>query len=535
MRHARHLSGVPAGLEAPPWPSVRRGHHFLDAPAVEEVSPWRVRYGRHFAGAAPGPATSGGGRRAPAVSLESVVRELPASLIEVVAAAVDPLEIAASLETSGLSDAVVHERFGGGDTFSLADQLYSSVEFGGAPATEFRVNRHSVVPDLRRGLLFAMPTLIFAAAVIAFHSELSWWAAPLPLVCGWACSQFVAYRGSSRQAVAGTAGAATMWGLLGAVLACVCLGVFGQAVLGTTYSGIALAAAACAFATAAAALVLHAQERLIALLFVPGALAWLILATGEPFALPSAVVIAVLAGSVGGTVLAALRHVLAVRWRLRAFSRPEVAATARFFANGCCCGLFLALLVVLQPGGNWLRHWPGVAAYPMMLSLGVMEWQARSLRAGARRGLSTVYSLAGLASVVERKLARATLSYIAALLLLTVAVRALASARQVPVPGPLLVAGTCLSVAFFLALVVTSYGRVDLVLRAWLAGLAVFGTLGLLAALTGRGSWPAPHAELAFVVAASVALVAMALAARQVVLDPVSHGRRPITEVGGSV
>jgi hypothetical protein len=535
VRHARHLSGMSTSLEAPPWPSVRRGHHFLDAPAVEEVSPWRVRYGRHFAGAAAGPETSRGGRRPPGPSLESVLRELPASLIEVVAAAVDPLEIAASLETCGLSNAVVHERFGGGDTFGLADQLYSSVEFRGAPATEFRVIRHRGMPALSHGLVLAMPTLIFAAAVIAFHSELSWWAASLPLICGWALSQFVAYRGSSRQAVAGTAGAAVIWGLLGAVLACVCLGLVGQAVLGGTYSGIAFAAAACAFATAAAALVLHAHERLIALMFVPGALAWLIFATGEPFSLPSAVVIAVLVGSVGGTVLAALRHVLAVRWRLPAFTRSDAPAAARFFANGCCCGLFLAILVVLQPSGTWLRHWPGVAAYPMMLSLGFMEWQVRSLRAGARRGLSTVYSLSGLANVVQKKLVRATLSYIGALLLLTVAVRALASARHVPVPTSLLVAGTCLSVAFFLALVVTSYGRVDMVLQAWLAGLAVFGTLGLLAAVTGRGTWTAAHAEFAFVIATSVALVAMALAARQVVLDPVSHGRRPFTEVGRTI
>ena len=53
MRHARHLSGMSTGLDAPPWPSVRRGRHFLDASPVEEVSPWRVKYGRHFAESPP--------------------------------------------------------------------------------------------------------------------------------------------------------------------------------------------------------------------------------------------------------------------------------------------------------------------------------------------------------------------------------------------------------------------------------------------------------------------------------------------------
>ena len=355
------------------------------------------------------------------------------------------------------------------------------------------------------------------------HSALSWWTAPLALICGWAFSQFVAYLGFSREAVAEPAGAAVVWGLLGALLSCVCLGLIGEAVLGGTYSGIAFAAAACAFATAAAALVVHAQERLIALMIIPGALASLVFITGEPFPLPSAVVIALVAGSVGGTVLAALRHVPALWWRLPAVTTAEAPAAARSFANGSCCGLFLAILVVLQPGGSGLHNWPAVAAYPMILSLGVMEWQVRSLRAGARRGLSSVYNLAGFASVVQRSLARATFSYLGALLLLTAVVRALAYERGVPVPALLLWASTCLSVAFFLALVLTSYGRVDLVLRSWLAGLAVFGTFGLSAALTGPG-WTAPDAQFAFLIATSAALVGLVFTARHVILDPASHG-----------
>ena len=199
------------------------------------------KYGRHFADspkiadslktAGLGPATARD--RAAGDSLEGMVPRVPGLFAsEVVRAAVDPLEIAASLETCGLSNAVVHERFGYRDTFSLAEQLYSAVEFRAAPATELGANRPGGMPDLGRGLVFAMPTLMFAGAAIALHSALSWWTAPLALICGWAFSQFVAYLGFSREAVAEPAGAAVVWGLLGALISCVCLGLIGEAVLG---------------------------------------------------------------------------------------------------------------------------------------------------------------------------------------------------------------------------------------------------------------------------------------------------------------
>jgi len=467
------------------------------------------------------------------MSLKEMVDQLPGSLLAVIAAAVDPLEIAASLETRGFSNAVVHDRFGHRDTFSLADQLYAGVEFKPAAATAPDRNRPGGVHDLGRGLVFATPTLMFTGAAVALHSALAhsvlaWWTAPLALVCGWAFSQFVAYLGFSREAVAEPGGAAVVWGLLGALFSCICLGLLGEAVLGGSYLGVVFAAGACAFATAAAALVVDAQERLIAIMIMPGALASLVFITGEPFSLPPAFVVVLVAGSIGGTVVAALKHVPSLWWRLPAVTRTEAPAAARAFANGCCCGLFLSILVVLQPGAgdvaNWGSHnWPAVAAYPMILSLGVMEWQVRSLRAGTRRALSSVFDLSRFPAVVQRKLGRATGIYLLVLLSLTVAVRALAYAHGVPVLTSLLVASTCLSVAFFLALVVTSYGRVDLVLPVWLAGLAVFGALRLFAVVAGR-SWPAPDAQFALLIAASVAAVGLALTARRVVLDPVCHG-----------
>ncbi len=89
------------------------------------------------------------------------------------------------------------------------------------------------------------------------------------------------------------------------------------------------------------------------------------------------------------------------------------------------------------------------------------------------------YTVSDFAVAARRKLARSALCYLVALVVLTSVVQALAYARGVAVPVPLLLAGICLAIAFFLALVVSSFGRVELVLLGWTAGLATFRYLGV--------------------------------------------------------
>jgi hypothetical protein len=101
-------------------------------------------------------------------------------------------------------------------------------------------------------------------------------------------------------------------------------------------------------------------------------------------------------------------------------------------------------------------------------------------------------------------------------------VQALGYARGVIVPPSLLIAGTCLAIAFFLALVVASCARVDLVLRAWLAAIAVYVSLLVTARLTTV--LPAlRNAELAFCIASAAAVVSLAVAASRAILNPFCH------------
>jgi hypothetical protein len=464
--------------------------------------------------ALPGPGTH--------VRLAALAHDAPPLLVEVVTAAVDPLEIAACLETCGLSNAVVKKRFGYNDVFGLAQHLYRTSDFRAAPATDRRKTRPGGLADLGRGIVFATPTLMFAGSAIALRSWLSWWTVPLALMCGWAFGQFVSYGGFSRRAAGEAPGATVVWALLAALVTCGCLGLAGDAVLGGRCSGVLFAAAACAFMTAAAELVVHGDERLIGLMLLPGAVGSLVFITRVPFVLPTQAAVALAGASVLGTVLAALRRLPHRWWRSPMVSRAELPTAVRYFAYGVCCGLFVALFMVLEPARTGPSSWPAAAAYPMVLSLGVMEWQLRSLRTAARGTLAGSHTMAGFARTVRKQLARSTLCYLTALVALTGLVQALAHARGVAVPLPLLLAGGCLAVAFFLALVVSACGRVELALWAWTAGLATFGARALLAEVLHLGG-ALPGADAAFCSAALVSAVALALAARRAVVNPFCH------------
>ncbi len=455
-------------------------------------------------------------------SLAAFTGEVPPLLLKVVTAAVDPLEIAASLETCGLSNAVVKDRFGHQDVFGLAQELYASARFRGAPAKDPGTKRPGGIADLGRGVVFATPTLMFAGGAIALRSWLSWWTVPLALICGWAFGQFVSYSGFSRQASGEGSGATVVWALLVALVSCTGLGLLGDLILGGRYSGALFAAAACAFMTAAAELVVHSEERLIGVMLLPGAIGSLVFITHEPFRMPTIVAIALAGISVGGTVVAALRRLPRRWWRLPVVNRTDLPTALRYFAHGVCCGLFVALFMVLEPAKVRPDSWPAAAAYPMILSLGVMEWQLRSLRAGARAVMLGSYSVRDFAHAARRKLARATVLYLVALVVLTSVVQALAYARGVAVPVPLLLAGICLAIAFFLALVVSSFGRVELVLVGWTAGLAAFGTWALLFKVVHAGP-VSPSINTAFCLAALISAVVLALSARRTIVNPFCH------------
>ncbi|MFD3536437.1 hypothetical protein [Streptomyces sp. NPDC058664] len=140
-----------------------------------------------------------GGRRSRTGPDEEAVSALAAELAESVGPAVHPYEVAALLEADGLSAAVIKERYGHPDLFSLAAALYERVpRTFPEPAAPPDPWRPDTVRCLLRGLLFALPALAYLLTAPLWRIDRH---APVLIVAGvvsWAWGQGLGHRAHLR-------------------------------------------------------------------------------------------------------------------------------------------------------------------------------------------------------------------------------------------------------------------------------------------------------------------------------------------------
>ncbi|WP_330457350.1 hypothetical protein OIB37_10835 [Streptomyces sp. NBC_00820] len=142
-------------------------------------------------------------RRRPDPERPDPIDELARELDTFVSAAVHPDEVAALLESDGLSDDQIRERYGVLNSFALAEELYDRIprrhpEPEGTPADPWRAG---LLGCLLRGLVFALPgfAYVLGAPLLAGPRD----AFDLPAgtltllasaLCGWAWNQGLAHR-----------------------------------------------------------------------------------------------------------------------------------------------------------------------------------------------------------------------------------------------------------------------------------------------------------------------------------------------------
>ncbi|MFF3321948.1 hypothetical protein [Streptomyces sp. NPDC002889] len=333
--------------------------------------------------------------------------ELADRMEELIAAAVHPDEIAAILESDGMSDDHIRLRYGRPDSFTLAEELYARVprrcpEPPGPPVDPWQVG---LLGCLLRSLVFALPGLAYVLGAPLLKG-----AALAPLLAGaltgWLWNQALSHRAHSWLALGDRPAAAL----------CLCRGAPAGALLGSLAAASAAALSAdpgqwpaAAFATAqalylAAATVLLALGRERALLYAllpmtAGAVA------STAHDVPSWLGTALLLVSLVATTLLAARALRGASGPRRApVPRPRGGAQpARRLGTGAR---------VDEDGSGRVLGWPrgrgddraggdgGRGAVPHVASVAPLGRAAGRLR--DRRFLPTVHGLTGRRKVLPR-------------------------------------------------------------------------------------------------------------------------------------
>lgn len=128
------------------------------------------------------------------------IDDLLARLDDQCANAVDALELAAALESDGMSDQMARVRYGFPDVFVLADHLYRRTVLKPAePAAQPSPWRSSVGGHLLHGVLFGLPALCYPVVGAAMGSHGALIVLVVAMLTSWSLSQALSYLGHARR------------------------------------------------------------------------------------------------------------------------------------------------------------------------------------------------------------------------------------------------------------------------------------------------------------------------------------------------
>ncbi len=457
-------------------------------------------------------AVSSGGPAVPA-DVAQLTYLFPLEVDPVCNAAVDPLEIAAALEAVGVSNRVAQTRFGRPDLFTLAEELYDTRSGRTVPVRDQpSPPRAGGVKDLVLGLLFVVPAVSLTVAARAMHLALPWWAFPLALTIGWAFGQ----------AMAGSAMALSNRGqdpapaVLPSLVLTATTGMT-AALVGIAWgrggsSAVLTVTLFCLYVASLTVLSVYKESASIAIALAPALLlsvAYVIESSNRYLRVlnVAAVVVTVVA-----SLVLALRHARFGWWSPVELGVHERRSVLTFFCYGVCCGVAVSTVTVVAHGAQSLGPL-SLVAMPVMLSLGVLEWQLRTFRARASKALRSSSTLAVFERRVVGIFLRSTACYLVALFFVTTAVALLLASSGYQLPLLSLGADDAIGVTMFTGMVVSMCSALHLGVRSWLAGGVAFalavGVLHALALGTDRTAMQA--ASLAGAVVAMMSMMAGAL------------------------
>jgi len=447
-------------------------------------------------------------------------------LAEACSTAVDPLEIAARLETHGVGNKMAVERFGYTDLFALADEIYASVAYEEVgPQARDALSMGGPL-DLLRGGIFALPALFLPIAISGFAVHPRWWALPVGLTVAWALGQAFAVlvgalrgqddmRSDSIMSIGSTL--ITSTACLGcAVLACWSLGGNEASVIEAVAVGVYLAAGGL--------LLSYRSEWLLAVCMVPATLGSLSAVGLLPITITHGTAAWMVIATLVLVVVAAHRQLLMHRWRWPTWNQTDRRASLKFLAFGLGCGLITSMYIGFAYEADGNRGTMAIVAFPLLLTLGVMEWQLHSFRCRAASAMSTSRNLFVFARRIRSSYLLSLGTYSAALSALSITglvVGYIRNASMTPLLLFTLAVGT-IGVTFFVMLLLTSVGHINLVLVYWVGTLVVLGAT-LVTIQEVAGGISATAGITALLVTTGTAATALAAQARWVLTDSMNY------------
>ncbi len=400
--------------------------------------------------------------------------------------AVGPLELAAALEAQGINDAISREKYGCDDVFSLAAELYTRVPLRISANAARQRSLQSTATSIARGALFALPGLFFLLVAPIFRSPLAAVAVLTAVTVGWGLSQVLAIVGHTlmgrgdRSAAGKALGLALIAGL--AAMSTASVAVF------LTGANSNLASVCCTqilYVMSATVLLLFRRDRWLWLCLLPGAALSAAYLLGNPLAVSrevaiGGVVLAMMATFAAALCAADVEYLTGTRANAR-LERVDASTAAQYGVYGMLVALCLAAPLMREA----LEHRPGtaligVAALPLVLSMGVAEWQQVRYSELRFRAKLSAYDIESFAATARKGLITSSGVHTAALLGLTAVTAAvLGFVGTLTTPTAILLAAYfLLGVALFASVLLLGWGRIATVMPLFIvATVAMWAVL----------------------------------------------------------
>jgi hypothetical protein len=441
-------------------------------------------------------------------------------LVSFCASAVDPLEVAARLETFGLSARVARNRFGFPHVFAAAEIVYDTIPNFDVAVEDREMPKMGRPMDLLRGALYAIPAVFFSVIILAYGLGAHWWLLPVGLTTSWGVSQGFSSLGWALRARKDTRSDAFLaaCSMLVTLALCLALSLVVAAFYGGNRTCILVTVSLGLYISASSILVFHEAEYILVLCLVPAIIGstlslWVITYRDAAWCV---------AGSAALVVVFAIGPIASHRWRIPKFARASKVQAFKFVLYGVGCGLLTSAVIAFGTHGAQTSGTIAVAAGPLLLTLGLMEWQLRSLRSRTAAAMDATTELDQFALRVRSALRRSIVTYVGVLILVSAGSVVAALLGHIKV-APMLVASIdALGISFFLALILVSAGLIGSVLVGWSITFAVLAAT-LTSAYVAKGVVTSDAGLLAVLLAAGSGIVTLAFLSRKVLSSPLTY------------